>query len=164
MRRPASTTTTSLGPSTTNPGSFDVFTVTGSGNDVIDFRIPGDVPAVVDLTHDGTGYFAVWSLDGAFEPIDMLVNGFEVYDGRRMVHGGWFFEQDDVRALEVDADGSWSVTARPMDDARSMTPTLSGSGNDIVRYRGSAQTLTSTHDGSSNFIITGTSQTASTTV
>ena len=129
--------------------------MTGVGNDVIDFRIPGDVPAVLDLTHDGTSNFIVWSLDSSFGLIDLLVNEIGPYDGRRMVHGGWFSAPELVRHLDIDADGAWSITARPMTAARSMTSSLTGSGDDIVRYRGSAATLTSTHNGTSNFIIVG---------
>jgi len=142
-------------PTPPPPGSFAPFTVTGVGNDVIDFRIPGDVPAVLDLTHNGTSNFAVWSLDSSFAMIDLLVNEIGSYSGRRMVHGGWFSQPELVRHLEIDADGAWSITARPMSAARSLTSSLTGSGDDIVRYRGSAATLTSTHDGTSNFAIVG---------
>ncbi|MEX1126458.1 MAG: hypothetical protein WEE53_12415, partial [Acidimicrobiia bacterium] len=137
------------------PGSFVPFTVAGTGNSVIDFQIPGDVPAVIDLTHNGTSNFIVWSLDGGFANIDLLVNEIGSYQGRRMVHGGWFSQPELVRHLEIDADGAWSITARPISAARSMTSSLTGSGDDILRYQGSASTLTSTHDGTSNFIIWG---------
>ncbi|MFB3107248.1 MAG: S-layer homology domain-containing protein, partial [Pseudomonadales bacterium] len=137
------------------PGSFLPFTVSGTGNDVIDFQIPGDVPAVLDLTHNGTSNFIVWSLDTSFAKIDLLVNEIGNYQGRRMVHGGWFTQPELVRHLEIKADGAWSITAQPMSAARSMTSSLTGSGDDIVRYEGSASTLTSTHDGTSNFIIWG---------
>ena len=140
---------------TTQPGSFVAFTVNGTGNDVIEFQIPGDAPAVLDLTNDGTSNFIVWSLDGSFANIDLLVNEIGSYSGRRMVHGGWFSQPEFVRYLEIDADGAWSITAYPMSAARSMTSSLTGSGDDIVRYEGSASTLTSTHDGASNFIIWG---------
>jgi hypothetical protein len=137
------------------PGSFAPFTVSGTGNDVIDFQIPGDLPAVLDLTHDGSSNFIVWSLDGSFGNIDLLVNEIGNYDGRRMVHGGWFSAPELVRHLNVDADGAWSITARPMSAATSLSSSLAGSGDDILRYTGSASTLTSTHDGTSNFIIVG---------
>lgn len=137
------------------PGDFAEFTVQGSGNDVIDFQIPGDMPAVLDLVHDGSSNFVVWSLDGDSEQIDLLVNEIGTYDGRRMVHGGWFSAPEPVRHLDIEADGNWSITARPMSAADALTTSLNGSGDDIVRYESSASTLTSTHDGSSNFIIVG---------
>jgi len=140
-------------PTPPPPGSFAPFTVTGVGNDVIDFRIPGDVPAVLDLTHNGTSNFIVWSLDSSFGMIDLLVNEIGPYEGRRMVHGGWFTAPEFVRHLDITADGAWSITARPMTEVTVMTSSLSGSGDDIVRYDGSASTLTSIHNGTSNFII-----------
>lgn len=137
------------------PGDFPEFTIDGAGNDVIQFQIPGDIPAILDITHDGSSNFIVWSLDDSFDQIDLLVNEIGVYEGRRMVHGGWFSSPELVRHLEIDADGNWSITARPMSAADVLTTSLNGSGDDIVRYEGSAPTLTSTHDGSSNFIIVG---------
>jgi hypothetical protein len=148
---PTATTTTT----TTTPGSFAPFTVSGTGNDVIDFQIPGDVPAVLDLTHNGTSNFIVWSLDSSFRTIDLLVNEIGGYQGQRMVQGGWVFQPEFVRHLDIDADGGWSVTASPMSAARSMTTSLNGSGDEIVRFQGGAPTLTSTHDGTSNFVIWG---------
>jgi hypothetical protein len=152
---PPPTSSTSTSTTTTIPGSFAAFTVNGNGNDVIDFQIPGDVPAVLDLTHTGSSNFSVWSLDGSLGLIDLLVNEIGSYQGRRMVHGGWFSQPELVRHLDIDADGPWSITARPMSAASSMTSYLTGSGDDIVRYQGSASTLSSTHDGTSNFVIWG---------
>jgi hypothetical protein len=142
-------------PAPPPPGSFVPFTVSGNGNDVINFRIPGDVPAVLDLTHDGSSNFIVWSLDSSFSMIDLLVNEIGSYQGRRMVHGGWFSAPELVRHLDIDADGAWSITARPMSATRSMTSSLNGTGDDIVTYDGSAPTLTSTHNGTSNYIVWG---------
>jgi hypothetical protein len=93
------------------PGSFAPFTISGTGNDVVNFQIPGDLPAVLDLTHTGSSNFIVWSLDTSFASIDLLVNEIGAYDGRRMVHGGWFGAPELVRHLEIDADGAWSITA-----------------------------------------------------
>lgn len=110
---------------------------------------------MLDLTHTGSSNFIVWSLDSSFGPIDLFVNEIGNYQGRRMVHGGWFLQPELVRHLDIDADGAWSITARPMSAASSMTSSLTGSGDSIVRYQGSASTLSSTHDGASNFIIVG---------
>jgi len=134
---------------------FHPFTVGGSGNDVISFRIPGDVPAILDITYNGASNFIVWSLDGSFDPIDLLVNEIGSYSGRRMVHGGWFFVPDLVRHLEIDSSGPWTITAQPLSAASTFRTSTSGTGDNILLYKGSAATITSTHDGSSNFIIWG---------
>jgi hypothetical protein len=133
---------------------FHAFTIAGSGNDVVDLRIPGDAPAILDLTYDGGSNFIVWSLDGSHDLIDLLVNEIGSYTGRRMVHGGWLSSPDLVRFLDITANGPWSITVRPLSAANTFRTSLSGSGDTILLYRGSS-TLTSTHNGSSNFIIWG---------
>jgi hypothetical protein len=137
------------------PGSFAPFSITGSGDDVIDFQIPNDMVAIVDFAHDGKSNFIVWSLDDTYSEFDLLVNEIGAYHGRRMVQGGWFVQPEYVRHLEIQADGNWTVTASPMSAAEELTTSLAGSGDNVVVYNGAAPTLTSTHDGSSNFIIWG---------
>jgi hypothetical protein len=134
---------------------FHPFTVSGSGNDLISFRIPGDAPAILDITYNGASNFVVWSLDGSFDLIDLLVNEIGSYSGRRMVHGGWFFVPDRVRHLEIDSSGPWTITAQPLSAASTFRTSTSGTGDNILLYKGSAATITSTHDGSSNFVIWG---------
>ena len=134
---------------------FHPFTVSGTGNDVLGFRVPGDVPAILDITYAGSSNFIVWSLDDSHEAIDLLVNEIGAYDGRRMVHGGWFLAPEHVRYLDITASGPWTITTRPLLSASTFRTALSGSGDDVVLYRGSSATLTSTHNGSSNFIIVG---------
>ncbi|MPZ52241.1 MAG: hypothetical protein GEU79_05830 [Acidimicrobiia bacterium] len=140
---------------TRDDGEFVPFTTTGSGNDVVSFRIPNDTTALLDFNHDGSSNFIVHSLDGNYDIVDFLVNEIGTYHGRRMLYGGWFGEPEPVRHLEIDADGDWSVTARPMSAARRFGTSLNGSRDDVVFYTGSSPTLTSTHDGESNFIIVG---------
>ncbi|MPZ52866.1 MAG: hypothetical protein GEU79_09055 [Acidimicrobiia bacterium] len=137
-------------------GEFAPFTISGSGNDVVGFRIPGDVAALVDITYTGTDFFNVDSLDRDHGYIENLAFALDSYQGRRMVHGGWFGEPEVVRHLEIDADdGNWSITARPMSAARQFGTSLRGSGDEIVIYAGSSPTMTSTHNGDSIFAITG---------
>jgi hypothetical protein len=134
---------------------FHSFTISGNGNDVVNLRVPGDVPALLDISYSGPSNFVVWSLNGNSEIIDLLVNEIGAYDGRRMVHGGWIFTKEVVRFLEIEASGPWTISVSPMSAASTLRTALSGAGDDVVLYRGSAATLTSTHDGSSNFIIQG---------
>jgi hypothetical protein len=134
---------------------FHPFTIEGNGNNVISLRVPGDVPAILDISYSGPSNFIVWSLDGSHQLIDLLVNEIGTYDGRRMVHGGWFFTNDVVRFLDITASGPWTITVSPISAASVLKTSMSGSGDNIVRYAGTAATLTSTHNGSSNFIIVG---------
>jgi hypothetical protein len=118
--------------------------------------VPGDGPAIVDFTHSGSSNFSVVSLDAGLAHIDLLVNEIGQYMGRRGLNVGnfSFTAADIVRHLDIDADGAWSVTVRPVSEARSLTSALNGSGDDFVVFRGpTPTTLTSTHSGSSNFAI-----------
>ncbi len=136
------------------PGGFQAFTINGSGNAVVDLAVPGDAPALIDLAHNGSSNFIVWSLNGAFGQIDLLVNEIGSYSGRRGLNTGWFSSSglDPVRHLEIDADGSWTLTVRPMTQARVMTGSLNGHGDEIVRYQ-AGSVMHSTHHGTSNFVI-----------
>lgn len=136
------------------PGSFTPIVVNGSDNDVVDLQIPGDVPAVIDFTHDGSSNFIVWSLDSSLGTIDLLVNEIGPYDGRRPVNV-WLLNPEVVRHLDITADGNWTVTARSILETQALTTSLNGSGDDVVRYSGGVNTLTSSHNGSSNFILVG---------
>lgn len=138
------------------PVDFAPFTISGSGSDVIPLSVPGDGPALVDLSHNGSSNFIVRSLDSGLVFIDLLVNEIGSYSGRRGLNVGHFsFSVPDlIRNLEIDADGAWSVTVRPVSQARAVTAALDGNGDDFVRFLGpTPTTMQSTHDGSSNFIV-----------
>jgi hypothetical protein len=138
------------------PADFAPFTVSGNGSDVIPLSVPGDGPAIVDLTHNGSSNFVARSLDSGLGPIELLVNEIGQYTGRRGLNVGQFSftVPEVVRHLEIDADGAWSVTVRPVSQARPVTSALSGRGDDFVVFRASTPTtMTSTHNGSSNFAI-----------
>ena len=135
---------------------FAPFTISGSGADVIPLSVPGDGGALVDLAHNGSSNFIVQSLDAGLQLIEGLVNEIGPYSGRRGLNVGHFSfgEPDIVRHLEIDADGSWSITVRPLSQARAVEPALNGNGDDFVRFTAPTPiTMRSTHDGSSNFAI-----------
>ncbi len=115
---------------------------------MLDLSVPGDAPALIDLAHDGSSNFIVWSLNGAFAHIDLLVNEIGNYNGRIGLNTGWFTSSglDPVRHLEIDADGNWTLTVRPMSQARAMTGSLNGHGDEVVRYQ-AGSVMHSTHDG-----------------
>lgn len=135
---------------------FGPFTISGSGSEVVSLSVPGDGGAIVDFTHNGSSNFAVWSLDASLGDIDLLVNEIGPYSGRRGLNVGHFSfgERDVVRHLEIDADGAWSATVRPLSQATAVGSALNGSGDDYVRFTAPTPvTLRSTHNGSSNFSI-----------
>jgi hypothetical protein len=144
-------------PGGPNPAiSFTPFTISGTGSAVIPLSVPGDGPAIVDFTHNGSSNFSVVSLDAGLAHIELLVNEIGQYTGRRGLNVGnfSFTAPDIVRHLDIDADGAWSAIVRPISEARIITSALNGSGDDFVVLRGpTPTTLTSTHNGSSNFAV-----------
>jgi hypothetical protein len=144
-------------PGGPNPAiDFSPFTVSGIGSDVIPLSIPGDGPAIVDLSHNGSSNFIVHSLDSNLAIIDLMVNEIGQYSGRRGLNVGFFsFSTPDiVRHLEIDADGAWSATVRPLSEARVVGSASNGIGDDFVKFTAPTPvTMRSSHNGSSNFAI-----------
>ena len=135
---------------------FASFTISGSGNNVVPLSVPGDGGAIVDFTHNGSSNFSVVSRDSNLGFIDLLVNEIGLYAGRRGLNTGQFSfgALDIVRFLEVDADGAWSATVRPLSQARVVGPAMNGIGDDFVRFTAPTPiTMRSSHNGSSNFAI-----------
>lgn len=149
---PSTTTTTQASTTTTTPTIpiFEAFTVEGSGDDVIDFSIPDDQPAVLELNHSGSSNFAVLSYTSAGERGDLLVNTIGSYEGSRPVN---FVTGQDVGELEITADGAWTITAQHLSEAPTMDTSFEGTGDRVVLYAGTDSRLAGTHDGDSNFVI-----------
>lgn len=124
----------------------------GVGDDVETFTLP-DEPVVIELTHNGTSNFAVWSLDSGLSHIDLLVNEIGPYTGTRPMQ----FEFDEpVAGLEIIADGAWSYEVWRLSDEPEQSCRVDGSGDSVIRlneFKTSNGTATLTHDGSSNFYI-----------
>ena len=133
---------------------FTPFTLSGNGSDVVPVSVPGDGGAIIDLTHNGSSNFIVHSLNGNLEIADFLVNEIGSYAGRRGLNVDLFDSSDIIRHLEINADGAWSVTVRPLSQARGVGSALNGNGDDFVRFTAPTPiTVRSTHNGSSNFVI-----------
>lgn len=129
-------------------------TLSGSGDDVVELATPDDAAAVLELTHDGSSNFAVFSLDQAGSQTDLLVNEIGSYAGSRLVNLGG----SNIGGLEISASGAWQVVARPLRDApRAEGGALDGSGDAVVLLPDGADAsrLTLTHDGSSNVAVFG---------
>lgn len=128
-------------------GSFPTWTRSGTGDDVI--RIPKGIRgATVHAKHDGDSNFVVWALDRKNEQSDLLVNEIGVYDATTA------FDLEDrsaVRGLEINADGAWTITLKPIAKAPLLAKRGSGPG---VYLLGSHGTAVFTHDGDSNFVVT----------
>jgi len=145
-------TTTTRAPTTTTTLPPILAEGSGRGDDVVNLELPS-VPVVVELTHAGSSNFAVWSLDAAFENVDLLVNTIGDYDGIRPVQ----WEDDEtVTGLEITADGNWTYEIRPLLQEPQQACLVEGTGDSVVLLTdftsgGGAADLT--HNGTSNFAI-----------
>lgn len=152
-----STPTEELTPSPEPTPEFAAIELTGTGSGVPRFDIPADSAAIAEISHTGGSNFAVWAIDGSGSQTDLLVNTIGNYTGTVL------FDEDlgsHTDAFEVEADGSWTITIRPVTEAFRWdgTETLSGTGDDVVVLDPPSSGLSSTtltHAGGGNFAIWG---------
>lgn len=154
---PATATNTPLPPTatpipqpTTNPYVF-----TGSGRGVVSFNWSGR--GIVRLSHRGNSNFIVWGYDGNNKRAGLLANEIGDYDGVVPLNFDRYYE--DLRRLDITADGSWRVEILPISSAYHMDVPggVRGSGDMVLVLTGNAP---STVEGASystneNFIVYG---------
>jgi hypothetical protein len=129
-------------------GTFAAVTVTGVGDNIV--TLPeGATAGIVTATQNGSSNFAISVIDAANQSTgELLVNTIGSYGGT--TNYGFNSFGDGV-ALEVSADGEWSITISPISAAPELAAT--GAGDAVFLYSGTVGTLTATHDGTSNFAI-----------
>lgn len=135
------------------PEKIDAPSFTGSGSDVVMLDPLGEAVFYAEVTHDGTGNVALWSVDGNGQDIDLLVNEIGNYSGQVAIN---FSEEPS--ALRVEADGDWTITFHHLNEAPRWdgSDTYEATGNSLVIVDGVADGLTPvtlTHAGESNFAI-----------
>ena len=154
----AETTTTAEATTTTTEATTTTTTLppvlaegSGSGDDVIEIDIP-NVPVIATFSHTGGSNFAVWSLDGAFENIDLLVNTIGTYDGTRPMQ----FDGEGVTGFEISAGGAWTYVIAPLSETEQVECPIEGRGDDVVAvmdFVSSAGAADLTFDADTNFAI-----------
>jgi hypothetical protein len=132
--------------------------LSGSGDDIVDFAgFPDSALMGVHIVGSGSSNFAVWNLDAAGEPIDLLVNEIGRYEGRHLV--GISDLEAPTAGFEINANGPWTIEVFPFDPAyvdRIETPgEFEGVGDNffVVLNNAGTNRATITHDGSSNFAV-----------
>ena len=135
--------------------SFEKFTLSGTGSKVINSITLPPVICVVHAEHSGRSNFIAhyYSESGRRTLLANeigAVNSYQVFDAQKnnSAEGGM---------LEVDADGSWSITFIPLSEYVSgdEKTSFSGSGDSVVGcFTANGLTVCKgTHSGSSNFIV-----------
>lgn len=135
--------------------SFDRFTLSGTGSKVIkDISLP-PVICVVHQEHSGSRNFIVHYYGPSGNRSSLAneigaVNSYQVFDAQR--NGS-----TDGGMLEVEADGSWSITFIPLSEYISgdTKTSFSGHGDSVIGcFTSSGLTVCKGfHSGSSNFIV-----------
>lgn len=110
---------------------------------------PADVLAAT-FTHEGGSNFAVKSLDASLTIQDLLVNTIGNYQGTVLVDESVGYL---TTALEITADGPWTVTLVHLSALPSFDAQTSGTGDAVLRYLGNAGVAAIQHTGQSNFAV-----------
>lgn len=146
----STTTTTTTPTTTTTEPAWTAFTVSGSGDDVIDFTIPGDEPAALHIEHSGGSNFAVVTYSAAGERLDLLVNEIGAYSGTVPVN---LYSGEEVAEIEITAGGAWTIEALPPADLPTLGDTAEGTGDAVLINLSDSTRLSITHEGESNFAV-----------
>lgn len=138
------------------PATFAPIKLTGRGNKVPKFSIPADAAAEATITNHGTANFIVTSLASDGSTNDLLVNVIGSYSGTVLVDP--LYGEHSV-ALEVESNGSWTITIKPLSSAKQWDggSPLTGKGDNVVLVNPPTSglvTATFTHKGSANFVVT----------
>jgi hypothetical protein len=146
-------------PGSTEPAVVDFKDVVlkGKGKKVAKFKIPEDAVAIAVISHKGRSNFIVHSLDASGELVDGLVNEIGNYTGTVL------FDSDAGEhsvAFEIDADGPWTITIKPVGRAPAWDPSkvLKGRGDAVYRLSRPSSglvTLDLVFKGDGNFIVHG---------
>ena len=131
--------------------TWSPITLSGSGDDIVAFKAPGNATAVVRFSYSSGSNFAVWSRNVDLGLIDLLVNEIGAYEGGRAINTGSFFDEP-ARFLDVTASGPWTAVVEPLALARSFSNVIEGTTDDVVRIESSG-ILDMTFTGPSNFAI-----------
>ncbi len=112
--------------------TFKDIPLTGKGKKIAKFNIPEGTAAIALITHKGKSNFIVHSVDASGETVSGLVNVIGNYSGTVLFDAG---ADEHSVAFEIDADGAWTITVKPVTSAKTWNPTtiLKGTGDSVYR-------------------------------
>jgi glucose/arabinose dehydrogenase len=127
--------------------------LSGSGDSVADITPAGPMIAKIK-GNDEASFFAVTALDSGNQPVDLLVNTTEAYQGTRPLN----LDGDKAVKFEIKATGPWSMELLPLAAAEVLaTPgEYSGNGDQVLILSGTPGTATITgNEGKGFFAVIG---------
>jgi hypothetical protein len=142
-----------VGPANANAftskwGKFATQTYSGSGGEVI--RLPKAIKAILlEADHDGEANFIVVARTARGSYNDLVFNEIGAYSGANAI--GLESWDSKTRVLEVEADGNWTITLKPINKAKKFQS--EGFGSQVMKYTAGFKAWRLSHDGESNFII-----------
>lgn len=124
--------------------------MSGSGSRSFEMAIGG--PVIVRSTHDGDSNFQITALDADGQYAGSAANEIGRYKGEQLLNP----YRTDIRFIEVNADGNWTIQFAALNTAIAMDIVNGRGQGDVVRYVQvpAARQVRFTHDGDSNFIVT----------
>lgn len=126
----------------------------GVGDSVVQIALPGgpDAIGIATVSHSGARNFVIWALDEGLAQSELLVNTIGGYAGSVPFN---LSTSERITALEITADGPWSVTLRDVQTVREAPQGVSttGQGDDVLLYLGDATIADVSHSGERNFVI-----------
>ncbi len=139
-------------PEVVEPAADVVYS--GTGDTILQIELPAgpDSIGIATMAHSGSSNFAVWSLDANLNQSDLLVNEIGSYAGTVPFN---LSTAERITALEISADGAWTVTLRDVLSIRELpgSSTTTGQGDDVLVYLGDATIADLAHTGDSNFAV-----------
>jgi hypothetical protein len=100
--------------------------VQGQGDSVQQIAIPdGGSSGIATISHDGGSNFAIWALDASLQQLDLLVNTIGTYQGTVLLPA------EGTTALEIKADGNWTIEVKQIAAAEQWTDAIAGRGDNF---------------------------------
>lgn len=126
---------------------------TGMGDQVLRIRSTKS-PGLLTLKHTGESNFIVTTVNSSGKQEELLVNEIGSYKGTVLYNGD--STNKSIAAVQIKADGAWSVVFKPLSKARCWcAASVQGAGDQVLKLsltRG-LRTVTAAHTGESNFIV-----------
>ena len=132
--------------SPSEPG-FDTITFAGTGPETLQPRIPDDQPAILIISHTGTGGFIIEASDG-HGVNDLVIDTTGSYEGTRPANLVAAYRELDIRT-----DGMWTIEVLPLAGAqRAEDGHASGRGDEVLLIDGGGSGWFS-HDGEASVVL-----------
>jgi hypothetical protein len=122
-------------PEPTSTQEPEPITLSGSGDDVVDFENPFDI-AIVKITGNSAGrYFGVKNYGSDGTNYNLLVNTTDPYEGIRPLD---FYDSEHTTRFEITAVGEWTIEILPITEARTLSVPgeIEGFGDEVVIING----------------------------